>query len=103
MPPDRTDPIEPVPPAASVGIEDSPADADAETGAEAGDAPRVAIIGCGALGRELVALTRDLPGVRVLGVDARLHMRPERIAAAVEARIEEARRRWGPDVRLFVA
>jgi len=67
------------------------------------DAPRVLVIGCGALARELLALTRDLPGVKVTCVDARLHMRPERIADAVAARIRKARREYGPDTRIFVA
>ena len=67
------------------------------------DAPRVLIIGCGALARELLALTRDLPGVKVTCVDARLHMRPERIGDAVAARIRKARREYGPDTRVFVA
>ena len=40
------------------------------------------IVGCGALARELLALTAGIPGVEVDGVDARLHMRPERIADA---------------------
>lgn len=65
--------------------------------------PRLVVIGCGALARELLALTRDLPGVRVLGVDARLHMQPARIAGAVEARIAQVRRDLGPDTRIFVA
>ena len=64
--------------------------------------PRVVIIGCGALARELLALTRDVPGVKVLAVDAQLHMRPSLIAAAVEGRIHEARSRWGDGIRLFV-
>jgi hypothetical protein len=63
----------------------------------------VLVIGCGALARELLALTRDLPGVKVTCVDARLHMRPERIASAVSARIRRARRDNGPDTRIFVA
>ena len=67
------------------------------------DAPRVLVIGCGALARELLALTRDLPGVKVTCVDARLHMRPERIGDAVAARIRKARREYGPDTRIFVA
>ena len=67
------------------------------------DAPRVLIIGCGALARELLALTRDLPGVEVTCVDAHLHMRPEQIAAAVSARIDTARRDHGPHLRIFVA
>ncbi len=66
-------------------------------------APRVVVIGCGALARELLTLTRDVPGVKLLAVDARLHMRPDRIADAVEARIREARATYGDDVRLFVA
>jgi hypothetical protein len=67
------------------------------------DGPRVVVIGCGALARELLALTRDVPGVKLLAVDAQLHMRPERIADAVEARIREARASYGEDIRLFVA
>ena len=66
-------------------------------------APRVVVIGCGALARELLALTRGLPGVKVLAVDARLHMRPSKIAGAVERRIADVRERWGADVRIFVA
>jgi hypothetical protein len=64
---------------------------------------RLVIVGCGALARELLALTRDIPGVKVLGVDARLHMRPALIAAAVERRIAEARATYGSDVGIFVA
>jgi len=67
------------------------------------EAPRLLIIGCGALARELLAITRDLPGVKVTCIDARLHMRPERIAAAVSTKIDEARRDYGPDTRIFVA
>lgn len=66
-------------------------------------APHTLVIGCGALARELLALTRDLPGVEVTAIDARLHMRPERIADAVREKIERARARYGTDVRLFVA
>ncbi len=51
--------------------------------------PRVLIVGCGALARELAALTRDLPNVDVTLLPAVLHNRPERIAAAVTARIAE--------------
>ncbi|MDP9481803.1 MAG: DUF1638 domain-containing protein [Chloroflexota bacterium] len=71
--------------------------------ARATEAPRVLVIGCGALARELLALTRNLPGVKVLCVDAALHMRPERIADAVSARIDQARRDYGPDLKIFVA
>jgi Protein of unknown function (DUF1638) len=64
---------------------------------------RLVIVGCGALARELLALTRGIPGVRVEGVDARLHMRPERIADAVAAKVNVVRERHGRDVRIFVA
>jgi hypothetical protein len=71
--------------------------------APANDTPRVVVIGCGALARELLALTRDLPGVKVEAVDARLHMRPARIADAVMAKVDKVRARYGQDVRIFVA
>ena len=73
--------------------------------AEAVDAipTRLVIVGCGALARELVSLTRGIPGVRVEGVDARLHMQPARIADAVAAKVEKVRARDGRDVRIFVA
>ena len=64
---------------------------------------RLVIVGCGALARELLALTRGIPGVRVEGVDARLHMQPARIADAVAAQVEKVRERDGRDVRIFVA
>jgi hypothetical protein len=64
---------------------------------------RLVIVGCGALARELLALTRGIPGVRVEGVDARLHMQPARIADAVAAKVEKVRERDGRDVRIFVA
>ena len=67
------------------------------------NAPRVVVIGCGALARELLALTKGLLGVKVQCVDARLHMQPSRIAEAVAARITEARASVGADVRIFVA
>ena len=62
--------------------------------------PRVLIVGCGALGRELVAVTRGLPGVDVTCLPAELHNRPERIPAAVAGRI---RARGGDYDRVFVA
>jgi Protein of unknown function (DUF1638) len=65
--------------------------------------PRVVVIGCGALARELLAMTRDIPGVTVHCVDARLHMQPSRIAGAVADRITKTRASFGPDVRIFVA
>ena len=61
---------------------------------------RVLVVGCGALGRELVTLTRDLPGVDVTCLPAALHNRPERIPAAVADRVRE---RGGDYDRVFVA
>ena len=61
------------------------------------------VIGCGALGRELVTLTRKLPGVAVTCLPAQLHNRPSLIAGAVRDRIARARDEHGPAVRLFVA
>ena len=43
-----------------------------------------------------------MPGVKVLAVDAKLHMRPERIAGAVEDRIREVREAYGDEARIFV-
>jgi hypothetical protein len=84
-----------------VHVPKSPPDGAAEPNDPA--AVRLVIVGCGALARELLALTRGIPGVKVLGVDARLHMRPALIAAAVERRIAEARATYGSDVGIFVA
>jgi hypothetical protein len=55
--------------------------------------PRTALIACGALAREVLAL-RDRYGwaADVLGVPVLLHNHPERIAPAVRRRIQEARR-----------
>ena len=63
-------------------------------------APRVLVVGCGALARELVALTKDLPNVDITCLPATLHNRPGGIPAAVRERIR--RRRAGYD-RVFVA
>ena len=60
----------------------------------------VLVVGCGALGRELVALTRDLPGVDLTCLPAELHNRPERIPEAVAGRL---RSRGGDYDRVFVA
>ncbi len=62
--------------------------------------PRVLIVGCGALARELVALTRGLPNVDITCLPATLHNRPGGIPGAVRDRIR--RRRAGYD-RVFVA
>ena len=66
-------------------------------------ADRPLVIGCGALARELVALTRraGFPEVDLTLLPATLHNRPERIPAAVQARIRRARAA-GRD-RIFVA
>jgi hypothetical protein len=64
------------------------------------NAPRVLVVGCGALANELVALTRDLPNVDITCLPATLHNRPGGIPAAVRERIR--RRRGGYD-RVFVA
>jgi hypothetical protein len=63
-------------------------------------APKVLIVGCGALAREIVALTRDLPNVDVTCLPATFHNRPGGIPAAVRRRIRS--RRAGYD-RVFVA
>ena len=63
--------------------------------------PRTLIVGCGALARELVALTRALPGVDVACLPPDLHNRPERIPDRVRRRIRQGRRE-GYD-RVFVA
>jgi hypothetical protein len=62
--------------------------------------PRVLIIGCGALARELAVVTRDMPGVTVTLLPALLHNRPTGIPAAVRDRIH--RERPNHD-RIFVA
>ncbi len=61
------------------------------------------VIGCGALARELVELTRNagLPAMDLTCLPASLHNRPDRIPAAVSARIHRARAQ-GYD-RIFVA
>ena len=64
------------------------------------DAPRVLIVGCGALARELVALTRGLPNVDITCLPATLHNRPGGIPGAVRERIR--RKRAGYE-RIFVA
>lgn len=72
---------------------------DADQEPAAGD--RVLVVGCGALARELVALTADLPGVDVACLPPALHNRPERIPAAVRDRVRRGRAE-GYD-RVFVA
>ncbi len=65
-------------------------------------APRVLVIGCGALARELVSLTRR-PGfehVDLTCLPASLHNRPGGIPAAVQRKIRSARPRY---TTIFVA
>ena len=65
-------------------------------------APRVLVIGCGALARELVEIARR-PGFEHLDVTclpAKLHNRPGRIPAAVQRKIRAARARYAT---IFVA
>ncbi len=66
------------------------------TGSPADTAPRVLVIGCGALARELVELTRR-PGfehVDLTCLPATLHNRPAGIPAAVRRKIRAARPRY---------
>ena len=65
--------------------------------------PRPLVIGCGALARELVALTRraGFPEVDLTCLPATLHNRPEQIPDAVRRRIQRAKAA-GRD-RIFVA
>ncbi|MEW5991332.1 MAG: DUF1638 domain-containing protein [Chloroflexota bacterium] len=66
-------------------------------------ATRPLVIGCGALARELVALTRraGLPEVDLTCLPATLHNRPEQIPEAVRGRIRRARAAGRE--RIFVA
>jgi len=54
-------------------------------------APRVLVVGCGALGRELVALTAGLPNVEIACLPPDLHNRPGGIPGAVLDRIRRGR------------
>jgi Protein of unknown function (DUF1638) len=77
-----------------------PVPASRPEGLATANAPRVLVVGCGALANELVALTRDLPNVDITCLPATLHNRPGGIPSAVRERIR--RRRGGYD-RVFVA
>ncbi len=52
---------------------------------------RVLVVGCGALGRELVELTRSLPNVEIACLPPDLHNRPGGIPGAVRDRIQRGR------------
>jgi hypothetical protein len=71
----------------------SPEARPADPARRPGDARPPLVIGCGALARELVALTRraGFPEVDLTCLPAKLHNRPQLIPAAVEARIRRAR------------
>jgi len=56
-----------------------------------GHSPRVLVVGCGALARELVDLTRGLPNVDITCLPATLHNRPGGIPEAVRERIRTRR------------
>ncbi len=64
--------------------------------------PTTLVIGCGALGRELVTLVRlnNLDAVDIRCLPASLHNRPDRIPAAVDRMIRSAR---GSYARILVA
>jgi hypothetical protein len=68
---------------------------------EAANEERVLVVGCGALARELVELTRPLPNVDVACLPPELHNRPGGIPARVRARIRQGRRDGYE--RIFVA
>ena len=69
---------------------------------EAPDRASTLVIGCGALGRELVELVarNHLEGVEVRCLPASLHNRPDGIPAAVDAKLHDAAGRYD---RVFVA
>ncbi|MDE0667995.1 MAG: DUF1638 domain-containing protein [bacterium] len=56
---------------------------------------RVLVIGCGALSRELAAITAALGGLDFECLPARLHNRPEQIPEAVRGRVRAARGVYG--------
>src|ERR1700719_1394932 len=67
-----------------------------------GTAPATLVIACGALAREIAALTRanGWSALKVHCLPAEFHNRPERIAPAVRAAIRENREHYA---RIFVA
>ncbi len=65
-------------------------------------APNTLIVACGALARELLALTRDLPNVEIAFLPSLLHNRPDGIPGAVRERVQAARAS-GAYAEIFVA
>ena len=61
--------------------------------------PSVLVLACGALAREVLALTAQLPHIRVHCLPASLHNRPDRIAPAVRDALAEFR----GYARIFIA
>ena len=72
------------------GLQASGDDGSEPRGAGRG-AGRALVIGCGALARELLAVTERIPGLDVACLAPDLHNRPEGIPGAVRARIRRAR------------
>ncbi|HUQ78076.1 MAG TPA: DUF1638 domain-containing protein [Patescibacteria group bacterium] len=70
-------------------------------GSDVAKGGRALVIGCGALARELLEVTRRIPGLEVACLPPDLHNRPAGIPGAVRARIAEARRDGFE--RIFVA
>jgi hypothetical protein len=62
---------------------------------------RVLVVGCGALGNELVALTAGLPNIDIACLPPALHNRPGGIPARVRERIQQGRQEGYE--RIFVA
>jgi hypothetical protein len=62
----------------------------------------VLVVACGALARELLALTRDLPNLEIAFLPSLLHNRPDGIPGAVRDRVRRAREE-GTYAEIFVA
>jgi hypothetical protein len=71
--------------------QDRPGAVPSEPEHEPGHRRRALVIGCGALARELVEVTRRVPGLDVACLAPDLHNRPDGIPAAVQSRIRRAR------------
>jgi hypothetical protein len=74
---------------------------DRATKAPGTGSSRALVIGCGALARELLEVTRRVPGLEVACLSPELHNRPDGIPGAVRDRIAQARRDGYE--RIFVA
>jgi hypothetical protein len=78
-----------------MGIQDASIALDAVQSKDKGDGMTTALIACGALAREVLAL-KEKHGwdVDVLGVPALLHNAPERLPGAILRRIRQARQEY---------